>query len=65
MKDYIHQFYNEGFATTFCLKPIKYLNKKIKNEKFKKGLINLIRVVYTILVIAFAFYVFYKKFPFK
>ena len=28
MKDYINQFYNEGLATTFYLKPINFINKK-------------------------------------
>ena len=36
MKSYINQIYNEGFATTFYLKPIRYLNKKIKNKKLLK-----------------------------
>ena len=30
LKDYIKQFYTEGFATTFYQKPTKYVNKKIK-----------------------------------
>ena len=30
MKNYIYQFYNEGFATTFYLKPVNYLKKNIQ-----------------------------------
>ena len=33
MKNYIYQFYNEGFATTFYLKPVNYLKKNIRNNK--------------------------------
>ena len=33
MKDYIDQFYNEGLATTFYLRPVKWVSKRIKNEK--------------------------------
>ena len=36
MKDYIYQFYNEGFATTFYLKPVNYLKKNIHNNNINK-----------------------------
>ena len=61
MKDYIWQFYNEGFATNFYLKPIKYLSKKIKNKKVLNFLSLLIKIFYTILAIIFAAIVLYKK----
>ena len=33
MKEFIKQFYNEGFATTFIKKPERFLKKHIKNKK--------------------------------
>lgn len=63
MKDYIYQFYNEGLATTFYLKPINYLKKKIKNKKLF-NLVNIfIKIIYTVLVLIFAYYIFLDKFP--
>ena len=63
MKELVRQFYNEGFATTFYQKPIKYLKKKLKNKSFYNFLSLLIKTIYTIIVIAFALFVFYKKLP--
>ena len=45
MKEYIRQFYNEGFATTFIKKPVKFLKKHIKNEKIVKILTILIKIM--------------------
>lgn len=64
MKKYIDQFYSEGLATIFYIKPIKYLNKKVENKVVKRVLDIIIKILYTIIVIVFAGYVFYKKFPF-
>jgi len=61
MKEYLRQFYNEGFATIFYQKPVNYLKKKIKSEKIVKLLSVLIKLLYTILVLMFAGYVLYKK----
>lgn len=61
MKSYIEQIYSEGFATTFYLKPVNYLKKKIKNKKIANILITIIKVIYTLLVLSFAIYVLYKK----
>ena len=61
MKEYIKQFYNEGLATTFYLKPLNYLKKKIKNEKIINILSIIIKVIYTILVLLLAGYILYKK----
>ena len=61
MKDYIKQFYSEGFATTFYLKPIKFLEKNIKNKKVVSILSFFIRIIYTILVLAFAGFILYYK----
>ena len=63
MRDYIDQFYNEGFGTTFYLKPIKYLKMKVKNDKLLNVLCLFIKILYTILVIMFAIYMFDRKFP--
>ena len=63
MKEYIRQFYNEGFATTFIKKPVKFLKKYIKNEKMVKFLTILIKIFYTLLILAFAVFMFKKQFP--
>lgn len=63
MKNYIYQFYNEGFATTFYLKPVNYLKKNIRNNNVLKILIMIIKILYTILIIAFAIIMFIYKFP--
>lgn len=64
MKNYIYQFYNEGLATTFYLKPINFIKKRIKNKKLMKVISMLIMVFYTILVLGFAMIVFLDKYPF-
>jgi len=63
MREYIKQFYNEGLATTFYLKPIRYVDKKIKNKKISKVISFIIKIIYTILVIMFSVYVFLRKLP--
>ena len=63
MKDYINQFYNEGLATTFYLKPISYINKIIKNKTMCKVVGIVIKILYTILVLVFAYYMFLDKYP--
>ena len=63
MKDYIDQFYNEGLATTFYLKPVKFLEKRIKNKGLVKFISIIIKIVYTILVLIFAWFVFWSKYP--
>ena len=63
MKEYIRQFYNEGFATTFIKKPEKFLNKHIKNTKLVKFLMLLIKIFYTLVIIAFAIFMFKKQYP--
>lgn len=62
MKEYLNQFYNEGLATTFYLKPLNYI-KKIKNPNKRKYLELLIKVLYTVLVLLFAIYMFIYKWP--
>ena len=59
---YKDQFYNEGFATTFYLKPVKFVNKKIKNKKIAKILCIIIKLIYTLLAIAFGIIMFIIKF---
>lgn len=63
MKEYINQFYNEGLATTFYLKPVKYLQKKIKNQKVLKVLLTILKIFYTIVILLFALYMFNSKYP--
>lgn len=63
MKEYIRQFYNEGLATTFYLKPVNYLNKKIRNKNIKNFLCLIIKICYTILVLIFAVLIFYNSWP--
>lgn len=63
MKDYIEQFYNEGFATTFYLKPIRFIDKKIKNKRIVNFLKILVKIIYTLLVLIFAWFVFWTKYP--
>lgn len=63
MKDYIDQFYNEGLATTFYLRPIKLLKKKIKNKKLLRFITILIKFLYTVLVLVFAWFMFWDKYP--
>ena len=61
MREYIKQLYTEGFATTFYLKPINYLDKHIKNKKIVKFLSICIKIIYTLVVLLFAGYVLYSK----
>ena len=63
MKDYIDQFYNEGLATTFYLSPVKFIEKKIKNKNIVKFIKLLIKIIYTILVLVFAWFAFWSKYP--
>lgn len=63
MREYIEQFYNEGLATTFYLKPINWINMKIKNKLVLKIISILIKILYTFGVIIFALFVFYLKWP--
>ena len=63
MKEYIYQFYNEGLATTFYLRPVKYLKNNLKNKKILKIVLFVFKIIYTILVLIFAGYMFYRKFP--
>lgn len=61
IKDYIKQFYTEGFATTFYQKPTKYINKKIKNKKLAKFINCSIKVLYTIIFLGIAIIYAYSK----
>ena len=61
MKEYIRQFYNEGFATTFIKKPVNFLKRHIKNKKVISVLTFLIKLFYTLLILAFAIYMFKRQ----
>lgn len=63
MKDYIDQIYNEGLATTFYLKPIRFIEKKIRNKRIVNFVKRLVKIVYTVLVLIFAWFVFWRKYP--
>lgn len=64
MKNLIYQFYNEGLAIIFCVKPIKYVNKKFKNKTLIKYLTLIITTFYTIFAICLAIILFKVIFPF-
>lgn len=61
IKDYIKQFYTEGFATTFYQKPINYINKKIKNKFISKYIVLFITILYTLFFISVAIIYLYNK----
>lgn len=63
MKDYIDQFYNEGLGYVFYVKPINRLNRIIKNKTFLQIISLIIKILYTVLVIAFAVIMFIIKYP--
>ena len=61
MKDYIWQFYNEGFGSIFYVKPINYLKKKIKNKQLFKLITTLIKIMYTLIFIFLGIFILYYK----
>lgn len=61
MKELVRQFYNEGLATTFYLKPINFIDSHIKNKKILRLFKVLILVLYTTTVLSFALYVLLTK----
>ena len=61
MKDLIHQFYNEGLATTFYQKPKKFIYKHIKNKVLRRIIMTLIIILYTSIVLVIAIYYLYVK----
>ena len=63
MKDYVWQFYNEGLATTFYLKPLKFIEKYIKNKILFKIIKTLLIVFYTLFVIIVAWFIFWDRYP--
>lgn len=63
MKDYIEQFYNEGLAVIFYIKPKKIIESHINNKYIVKFLTLIIKIIYTFLAIIFMIWVFIYKFP--
>ena len=61
MNNLIYQFYNEGFGYIFYKKPKSYIDKHIKNKVLNKLLTILIIVIYTVLILALAGFILYKK----
>lgn len=64
MKEYIKQFYSEGLATIFYLKPLKYLKKHIKNKTLFKISSLFLKILYTLFCIFVAIILFKVIFPF-
>lgn len=63
MKGYLEQFYNEGLATTFYLRPVNFIKKKIKNKRMLKFLSIIIKILYTVFVLLLAWVMFMDKYP--
>ena len=63
MRNYINQFYNEGLATTFYLKPMKFINKVIKSRKACRIIGVLLKILYTIFMFILAWYIFWNRYP--
>lgn len=61
MKEYIWQFYNQGFGSIFYVKPINYLKKKIKNKQLFKLITALIKIMYTLIFIFLGIFILYYK----
>lgn len=58
MLDLFQQFYHEGIATTFYLKPINFISKYVKNQLILKFLKIIVFLLYTIFAITFGIVVF-------
>ena len=63
MKSYIEQLYTEGLATTFYLKPVNLLKRRISNQKLLKFLMFIVKILYTIFIFIFVYCVFLLKYP--
>lgn len=64
MKEYIKQFYSEGLANTFYIKPLNYLKKHIKNKTIFNLFATILKVIYTVFCILLAIILFKVVFPF-
>lgn len=63
MKSYIEQFFNEGLATTFYIKPITFVKKYIKNDLIFTFISILIKILYTVFVLMLAWFMFWDRYP--
>lgn len=61
MKEYIWQFYNQGFGSIFYVRPINYLEKKIKNKHLFNTIKMLIKIMYTLIFITLGLFILYYK----
>ncbi|MDD6652780.1 MAG: hypothetical protein PUE43_02920 [Clostridium sp.] len=64
MKEYIKQFYSEGLANIFYVKPLNYLKKHINNKDLLKICTLLLKITYTVFCIVLAIILFKVIFPF-
>lgn len=62
MKNIVYQFYNEGFATLFCLKPINYIKNNVSNKNIVNLFSFVIRFLYTIAIISLIVILTYLKY---
>ena len=62
MKNIIYQFYNEGFATLFCLKPINYIKDNVKSKRIVAIMSIIIKILYTIAIIGLVTILIYFKY---
>ena len=62
MKNIIYQFYNEGFATLFCLKPINYIKDNVRNKRIVAIMSIIIKIIYTIAIIGLVTILIYFKY---
>ena len=61
MQSILKQFYGEGFATLFFLRPIGFIKKVVKNRVAASIFSFIIRIAYTALVLYLAYnYLTYK-----
>jgi hypothetical protein len=60
MKKYLDQIFYEGLGKTIYY-PIEKLIKKINKEKLKNSLILLAKIIYLIIAIVIAIFLFYYK----
>ena len=61
MKEYIWQFYHQGFGSIFYVRPVNYLKKKIKNKHLFKVLEMIIKIIYAVIFVLLGIFILYYK----